>query len=89
MDENTLIGRIDCLEWQVGGLLNTAQETHDRVDRCNADINYIQEYIDTQLKYHIDAYLRDLIEQTRTRVDKELEEINLEDFELIISGGYQ
>lgn len=49
--------------------------------------NNYQNNLQAQIRFWVDEYLRELIEGMRIRLDKELEDINLEDFELILNGG--
>lgn len=94
-NQTALIARVDCNEMQINGLLYQTEQNTDRIDGTIHTLNELKDYMgdnyqnnfQAQVRFWVDEYLRELIEGMRIRLDKELEDINLEDFELILNGG--
>lgn len=94
-NQTALIARVDCNETQINGLLYQAAQNTDRIDGAIHTLNELEEFmgnnyqnnLQAQIRFWVDEYLRELIEGMRISLDKELEDINLEDFELILNGG--
>lgn len=94
-NQTALIARVDCNEMQINGLLHQTKQNTDRIDGTIHTLNELKDYMgdnyqnnfQAQVRFWVDEYLRELIEGMRIRLDKELEDINLEDFELILNGG--